>query len=358
MAVADTLISVIIPAYNAANTIAATLASVRAQSYARFEAIVVDDGSRDGTAELVAQIAKEDDRIRLVTQANAGVAAARNRGLAEAVGQFVAPLDADDLWHSEKLARQLVRIAEGGPAAGMVYCWSTEIDEADRVVEQRLDVEHHEGDVYATLVLHNFIGNGSVPLIRRDLLDAVGGWDPGLRARDAEGCEDWKLYLALAARADVVLAPYFLVGYRQGAGAMSRNIAAMRRSYDLVMAEARSAHPELPAALFRWSRAAFTIYAGELLGAAGPSLAAARLITQGVMLDPSWLLRRSSRRKARAFARRLLSRPGMRCQSGVSPVGMHFELLSSEIARPESDGRTSTARNRLVAAIRTTRSVI
>ena len=86
----------------------------------------------------------------------------------------------------------------------MAYCWSTDIDANDHIVEHRLAVERVEGDVYAALVLHNFIGNGSVPLIRRGLLQAVGGWDTALHHANAQGCEDWLLYLRLAERAPVV----------------------------------------------------------------------------------------------------------------------------------------------------------
>lgn len=353
MAAEQPLISVIIPAYNAAATIAGTLASVRAQSHRRWEAIVVDDGSRDATAEMVARIAADDPRIRLVTQTNAGVAAARNRGLAEASGALIAPLDADDLWHPEKLARQLARMEAGGGAAGMVYCWSADIDDADRVIERRLDVERHEGDIYAALVLHNFIGNGSVPLIRRDLLEAAGGWDAGLRARQAQGCEDWKLYLALAEQADVLLEPAFLVGYRQSAGAMSRNVAAMQRSYDLVLAEAKAAHPELPAALFRWSSAAFRIYAGELLAAGGPSLASARTIAKGALLDPTWLLRRSTIRKMRSGLRQMLLGPRKSIDKENRLIP--YAELSPELDRPVSDSKASAARDRYVATIRIAR---
>src|SRR5579883_3127014 len=101
------LISVVIPAYNAARTIGATLRSVIDQTYPNIEIIVVDDGSTDGTAAIVRSVLAGEPRLRFVAQGNAGVAAARNAGAALARGDFIAPVDADDLWHPTKLAKQM-----------------------------------------------------------------------------------------------------------------------------------------------------------------------------------------------------------------------------------------------------------
>src|SRR5579863_7666011 len=92
------LVTVVIPAYNAAHTIDETLRSARYQTHRNLEILVVDDGSKDATPEVVARHAVIDARIRLIVQENAGVAAARNRGIAEAKSDLIAPLDADDLW--------------------------------------------------------------------------------------------------------------------------------------------------------------------------------------------------------------------------------------------------------------------
>ncbi|MDF2765542.1 MAG: glycosyltransferase family 2 protein, partial [Rhodospirillales bacterium] len=131
------LVSVVIPAFNAERFLARTLDSVSRQTYSALEIIVVDDGSLDGTAGIVRQQAALDPRVRLIRQENAGVAAARNRGIAESDGCFVAPLDADDLWHPQKIELQLRRFEER-PSAGLVYCWSIGIDEEDRVMRQRV----------------------------------------------------------------------------------------------------------------------------------------------------------------------------------------------------------------------------
>lgn len=98
------MISVIIPLYNKAASIASTLECVRSQSFADWEAVVVDDGSTDGSGDIVNTI--NDSRIRLIHQQNAGVSAARNRGIQEAKGEFIAFLDADDEWDKEYLATQ------------------------------------------------------------------------------------------------------------------------------------------------------------------------------------------------------------------------------------------------------------
>lgn len=251
----DDLVSVIIPAYNASAFLREAIESALAQTYRKLEVIVVDDGSRDNTAAVVESLAVRDPRVRLLRQPNAGVASARNLGLAVSRGGFIALLDADDLWHPEKLARQVAVIRRGSPRLGLVYTWSSVVDEAGRVVDRRgCGVPRYEGEVYAALVLWNFVGNASTPLIRRRCLAEIGGFDVGLRARGAQGCEDLKLYLAIAERYEFAVVPEFLVGYRQTATSMSRSVWQMKRSHALVLADVRRRHPELPGRLFRWSR--------------------------------------------------------------------------------------------------------
>ena len=104
------LISVIIPNYNGAATLDETLTSVRGQSYANLEIILVDDGSRDDSVVRARRHADADPRVRIIRQDNAGVAAARNTGWRAAVGDIVAFVDSDDLWAADKIERQAERM--------------------------------------------------------------------------------------------------------------------------------------------------------------------------------------------------------------------------------------------------------
>jgi glycosyltransferase involved in cell wall biosynthesis len=238
------LVSVIIPAYNAAYTIAETLQSVCWQTYANLEIIVVDDGSGDETVAIVRQHAASDARIRLLQQENAGVAAARNAGIAAAQADYIALLDADDLWHSSKIERQMGVLLARGATVALVYTWYALIDDSGTIIghsPQSLD----EGNVFKRLCRGNLIGNGSSPLMRKAAVLECGGYDSGLKARGAQGCEDLKLYLALAERYEFAVVPDFLTGYRIVHGNMSSDTARMMRSYTLVMEPVGRRYPEL-----------------------------------------------------------------------------------------------------------------
>ncbi len=241
---ARTPVTAVIPAYNAAATLDETLRSVRAQTHRALEILVVDDGSRDGTPDIVLAHAAADPRVRLVRQANAGVAAARNRGVAEARAALVAPVDADDLWAVDKIERQLAAMRCGGPAVALVYTWSALIDAESRIVGFG-DRSTDEGDVLARMCRGNLVGNGSAALMRRAAVLEAGGYDATLRARGAQGCEDLLLYCGIAARHRVAVVPEFLTGYRQNAETMSRDLQQMYRSWRLVAAELRIRHPGL-----------------------------------------------------------------------------------------------------------------
>ena len=284
------LVSVVIPAYNAASFIGATLVSAAHQTYARLEIIVVDDGSTDRTAEVVRAFAAHDPRVTLLQQARAGVAAARNHGIRVAQGSLIAPLDADDLWERTKIERQVAQFRAADDQLALVYTWSHSIDDEGRIMRWETNRPEGEGRVFLQLIEANIIGNGSAPLMRKDRVIEAGGYDTELRAQGAEGCEDWKLYLALAERYDFAVIRACLVGHRQTREMMSRNHRVMKRSYDLLFDDIRRRHPELPVNV--WPRNA-TFFAIWLAGIDGSAF---RLMATELRKDPLCCVRRPTRK--------------------------------------------------------------
>jgi hypothetical protein len=242
----DGLVSVVIPAYNAESTLRATLASVRAQTYANLEIVVVDDGSSDGTGALARAEARVDPRIRVLTVENGGVAAARNIGIARSRGAFIAPIDSDDLWHPEKIARQMAAMRAGGRGMGYVYTFYRRIDAADRIVHDGRGWPI-SGAVFLRMLVMNFVGNGSSLLIRREAIEGIGGYETGLHRQGAQGSEDYLAQMLMARTWRVGVVPEYLTGYRATPGAMSEDGLRMARSKLLALEQVRARCPETPA---------------------------------------------------------------------------------------------------------------
>lgn len=242
------LVSVVVPAFNAERTIGETLLSVRRQTYRNLDIIVVDDGSTDRTSEIVHDQSRSDGRIRIIRQPNNGVAAARNTGIAAARAELIATIDADDVWQPSKIARQVEALEEYGPQAKLVYAWSAFIDETGQVVNWGARPNFY-GDVFSELCRGNFVGNGSAALIRKSVLERLGGYDSSLRGRGGQGCEDWGLFLRIAEVGHFVVVPDHLTGYRQLQGAMSRDVEQMLRSDELIRSEVLVRRPEYTKAI-------------------------------------------------------------------------------------------------------------
>lgn len=171
-----------------------------------------------------------------------------------------------------------------------------------------------EGDVLRELIGGNFLGNASVPLIRRGCLEAVGGFDATWRAQRAEGCEDWDLWLRLAERFAFAAVRDFVVAYRQVRASMSRDVRPMARSYALALEGVARRHPELPRRLFRRSRASFCLYLSAKCGEEGRDGEALRWLLSAFASDRSLLRDRNLRGAARHYAGRAL-RPARRSSS-------------------------------------------
>jgi glycosyltransferase involved in cell wall biosynthesis len=244
----EELVTVIIPAHNAQATLDDTLNSVRSQTHRNLEIVVVDDGSTDDTAIVAQRHSAVDARVRIIRQDNAGVAAARNTGIAATSGRYIAPIDADDLWAPSKIARQLRVAAKHQGKVGLVYTWFSVIDQNNRVLMHE-DRAQAEGTVLRQLLMRNFVGNGSSALILRSAIESVGLYDVGLRDRGCEGAEDFKMYLQIAERYEFAVVPDYLTGYRECSGNMSYDVTRMVRSRDVCVSEFAIRHPDLCGAI-------------------------------------------------------------------------------------------------------------
>ena len=256
-------VSVVIPAYNAVPAILDTILSVRQQTLTNFELLIVDDGSTDNLGAALSSTLLDDPRIRIIRQPNGGLAAARNRGLAEANGEFVGFVDADDLWHPDFLLK-LVRELKRSPEAPFAFAYSRRIDEENRVIPTMLWKRPPQHD-FAGLLTVNSVGNGSASLFRTSEIRAVGGFDRSMQALGLHGAEDWKLSLSLAARHRPVVVAEPLVCYRLARASMSQaNPTRQLRAIFAVMEDIRSRFPGTEDRHFRNAR---TMMNGWLWGA-------------------------------------------------------------------------------------------
>ncbi|MEG8037917.1 glycosyltransferase [Sphingomonas sp. LR60] len=232
-------VSVILPAFNAADTIAATLASVMAQSFADWEVLVVDDGSTDHTIASASRIAAGDTRIQLISQHNQGVSSARNHGIDSAGGELLLFLDADDTIAPEHLA--LLTNALDAHDAEVAYCGYQRIGSTGSalapVFEEGIADAPFEAFAHANKVAIHSV------LVPRALVRAVGGFDPGLVT-----CEDWDLWLRIArtgARFVGVATP--LAFYRMQPRSLSRDFTRLTADALVVLARARTSDDRVAA---------------------------------------------------------------------------------------------------------------
>ena len=195
---AGLLVSIVIPCFNVRAYVGAALDSVLGQTHPHWEAIFVDDGSTDGTAEIVAGCG--DARVRLIRQANGGVSAARNRGIGLATGEALLFLDADDWLAPDALARMTASLTDPSAIAAYgAFCFVSE--DGGRVVRRKTG-PFPAGNIVERLLVENFFANGGHLLIRARTIAAVGGFRTDLRFG-----EDWEYWCRLALEGPIRVVP-------------------------------------------------------------------------------------------------------------------------------------------------------
>jgi glycosyltransferase involved in cell wall biosynthesis len=229
-------VSVIIPAYNAIAYLKEAVDSVLKQTFTDFEVLIVDDGSSDGTVEWASQI--PDPRVRLISQENQGSSGARNTGITAAQGEYIALLDADDIWQPTKLQKQ-VRYLEENPSIGLVDTWTVLINQQGQSTG-KIVVSYAEGDdVWKQLVQFKPVCPcDSTPLIRRRCFETVGLFNTELPF-----LEDLDMWIRLASqyRFGVIKEP--LVQYRQHPGSKSTNCQGTLEAFRTIIEKAFESVP-------------------------------------------------------------------------------------------------------------------
>ncbi len=228
-------VSVVIPAYNALKFLPQTLASIRAQTFRDFDITVVDDGSSDGTRAWLTE--QRDPQLKVVYQTNQGVAQARNTGIWQSRGDYIAFLDADDLWEPTKLEQQ-VACLEANPGVGLVHTAIRYIDEAGNDLHRTLGVQG-EGSIWHEVVLKMPVRCGSTPLIRRSCFAEVGGFETSLRF-----AEEWDMWIRIARRFDFAIINEPLVRYRQHPNNMTKSYKQIAPNLERVLERAFQDAPE------------------------------------------------------------------------------------------------------------------
>ncbi len=215
MTPAEPLVSVVIPAYNSARTIQPSIESALGQTVSDLEVVVVDDGSTDSTAAVVAAI--NDARVKFIQQSNGGAAAARNTGIANARGQWIAFLDADDLWLECKLERQLAVLA-ANPDVLATQTGALFVDDSGSVLEVRRCVQP-ANTLLEFLRFRNMPAAMSTWVVKREMFDRMGVFDTEL-----EILEEWDMSLRIARYCNPISIAEPLARYRVHPGNRSRNL--------------------------------------------------------------------------------------------------------------------------------------
>lgn len=252
-------VSVVVPMYDRERYVAATVASVLAQTMPSFELVVFDDGSRDGSLELCRRLATHDDRIRVVAGPNGGVASARNRGLAatDPRSAYVIFLDSDDIWEPDTL-EVLGRVLDDHPevvsAYGLADCIDPDGgpvpgDDLEQQMRRRVafrdgalaPVAEHEPTTFAGLVHHNWVVTAGIHLIRRSVLDEVGPFDVA-----TDPADDWDFVIRISRRGPIGYVPRVVLHWRRHGATLTETSPDWKRAYFAVLVKTLSDDTNTP----------------------------------------------------------------------------------------------------------------
>lgn len=218
----DGLVSVIIPTYNSEKYVEKTVSSVLTQTYKDIEIVLVDDCSKDSTRTVIEEISKKDKRVRFIFQKkNGGAAVARNTGISSAKGRYIAFLDSDDTWESDKIEKQIALLNEGRP---FVFCAYDTVDEHGIQIRKKIKIKQTVR--YRDLMTKTYI---STPTVIYDRL-FYGDAEMPLRRTG----QDYAFWLVLLKKCDAVGIDETLVHVTRRGGSLSKNkLQSLRDVYEV-----------------------------------------------------------------------------------------------------------------------------
>jgi glycosyltransferase involved in cell wall biosynthesis len=254
------LVSVVIPAYNAAKTLEFTVQSVLEQTVRDFEILIVNDGSKDNTLEVAESLAARDSRIKAISQPNSGVSSARNAGIKAASGEYVAILDADDLWLPHKLERQLA-VFDSEKDVHAIQTGAYYVNDNLEVLSVRPCFESKDA-LLETLLFQNLPQVAASVIVRRSRLEEIGLFDTGLVI-----LEDWEFMIRLARFCNLKSIEEPLVLYRNYVGNRSRNLGIHIKPGHIILKRLFQ-DPTLPAHIKQRKALIYSTFYRMLSGAA------------------------------------------------------------------------------------------
>lgn len=249
------LITIIVPCFNAQNTIKETIESVLKQTYKNYELLIINDGSTDNSVEVCSSYAHSDNRISIISINNHGVSVARNTGIQHAQGEYIAFLDSDDLWQPNKLEQQ-INFMNSHPEVGVCFSKVEFISETGQELNQFSTVPT-QGLVADGLLAENLTCTTSNILCRQQVIKEVGPFNTTMSfAEDQE----WLLRVVLLSTWKIMGLQEVHVGYRTNQGSLSSQLNHMEQGWELLVSKVRCYAPEFIEQHYDSSKAIYLRY--------------------------------------------------------------------------------------------------
>jgi len=311
-------VSVIIPVYNAQQYVGATIESVLSQSYENLEILIIDDGSPDESVKVCQQF--KDPRIKIIRQANRGLPGARNTGIRNASGDYVAFLDADDIWLPEKLEKHVNHLNDS-PTVGISFCYSAFINQHGNSTGLYQKPRKLYDITPSYVLCRNPVGNGSTAVIRREVFEDIKFqdnlhdvledyyFDERLRhaKADATDIECW-LRISIQTHWRHEGIPEALTLYRVNSGGLSANALTQLEALEKVVEKTRSYAPDIIARCEKVAKAYHLRYTVRRLVSLGDGVTAVALFNK--VLSNHWRI--------------LLEEPGKTLLTGIAAYLLWF----------------------------------